>query len=181
MYHRCVTRNVVIKEVGAQEKEMCCSQCKSIPQGWTAGWGRRSNTTRKVAQRASGMGDKAHALWAGMSVQPICSIWSWRFSFGRVAAFSDTVVLLLMLLGQLQWLFMLVTGPCDSLCTANKLSISWHELFSVWAVFLKGPQNRKVPGPFAHLGLFLSRREELLTPSKGCHIRLQVILSSFWV
>lgn len=57
----------------------------------------------------------------------LCAAFGAEDSFGRVAAFSATVVLLL---GLLQWLLVLVTGPCGSLCIVNKLSISSDTSFS---------------------------------------------------
>lgn len=114
---------VVINEVGTQEKEdvmLRCLLCRSIPQGWAVACG---GGVPEPARWHRGL----PSLCTGVLVQPV---WSWGLGFGSVMAFSDGVVLVPVLLELMQWLFMLVTEPRDSLHTVNKSTISfWHDLF----------------------------------------------------
>lgn len=127
------------------------------------------------------MGDKAPISELGCQ----CRLFAAE-GLGSVRALSDSVVLFLMLLGLLQCLLMLVSGPHGSPHTVNKLSVSSHELFTLLSqsmswftdVLCTGRYQERLLTctlPRPGVGLFLSRMRNTL--QKLCHIEILVLSS----
>lgn len=125
---------------GGSAKGDVCPLCKSIPQGWAAGWGGGVTEPGRWHRGHREWVIKLVFLWAGVSVQPVCSSWSWGLSFGRVATFSGTMGCFWGCCGDSSCWSLGPVIPC--VLWTNSASTS-DKFFSVWAVSLKGPKTRR--------------------------------------